>query len=175
MTLYAVVLYAHVLATLVLSAALSFEVLILYRLGQASSPAEARPWINPVPGLRLMASIALLVLFFSGGFLTDRISAWTLAWPKLAAAAVVLFGALAGLAAARLRTARERLHDPVLKTSLGIRIGLVLGLILLMTAKPGLMESLAILGAAMLVGLAMIFWMLPQRASLPAASAASGG
>jgi hypothetical protein len=127
-------------------------------------------------------------LFLSGGFLADRISVWSSAWPKLAVAAVLLFGALGAISGGRLRAIRNigrkekatqseltaQLQGPLLKSSLGIRIGLVLGAILLMTAKPGMLESFAILVAAIAIGLTAIFLLLSERAALPAASALRG-
>jgi hypothetical protein len=92
MTLYSAILYVHVLATLVLFAALSFEGLMLYHLRRASGLADARRWIDAVPGLRLMTSGSLLVSLPSGGYLTDRISEWSLAWPKMALVVLVLVG-----------------------------------------------------------------------------------
>ena len=47
---------------------------------------------------------------------------------------------------------RGRLQDPVLKLSLGIRIAVVLGIVLLMGAKPELWESIGIVAASVLVG-----------------------
>jgi hypothetical protein len=47
----------------------------------------------------------------------------------------------------------SRLRDPCLKISLGIRIGIFLGIVLLMAAKPGLWDSIGIVGTSVLVGL----------------------
>jgi hypothetical protein len=142
-----------------------------------------------VSGLGVIATSSLLALLLSGGFLAGRISAWTLAWPKIALAALLLFGALGAVAGGRLRSIRRignqgkgiqielasRLQDPLLKISLGIRIGLVFGIVLLMTATPGMLESLAAVGASMMVGLLAIFLLFGQRMALPAASSVARG
>ena len=188
MTLYAIVLYIHVLATLLLFAALSFEVLMLHRLRQAAGIAEARLWMDPVPGLRPMAIGSLIVLFFSGGYLADRMHVWTSAWPKVAVAAIILFAALGAASGRRLRAIRligrkekatqtelaGKLQEGFLKISLGTRIGLVLGAILLMTAKPPLLQSLIVLGTSMVMGLAAISLLLRQQTALPTTNTARG-
>jgi hypothetical protein len=55
----------------------------------------------------------------------------------------------------------NRLQDPFLKTSLSIRIGVFFGIVLLMTAKPELWESISILGTFMVVG--FLSSILPRR------------
>jgi hypothetical protein len=47
----------------------------------------------------------------------------------------------------------SRLQDRFLKILLGIRIGIFLGIVLLMAAKPGLWESIGIVGSSVVVGL----------------------
>ena len=55
MTLYSLVLFVHVAAVLALFAALSFEVLSLFHLRRVSNLTEVQLWIDPVPGLPLVA------------------------------------------------------------------------------------------------------------------------
>ena len=51
MSLYGFVLFLHVTSVLALFVCLSFEALSLFRLRRASTLAEARLWIDPVPRL----------------------------------------------------------------------------------------------------------------------------
>src|SRR5215469_13724346 len=67
MTLYALALFIHVSAVLVVFAALSVEVLFLYRLRRASTLTEALVWIDPVPRLPLIVASSGLVIRLSGG------------------------------------------------------------------------------------------------------------
>jgi len=55
-----------------------------------------------------------------------------------------------------------------LKISLAIRIAVFLGIVLLMTAKPGLPESLAIAGGSVVLGLASAFLIPSGRSTLSA-------
>src|SRR6266496_5289776 len=76
MTFYALVLFIHVVAVLALFAVMSFEILSLTRLRQASSLPEARLWIEPVRGLPSVAMGSLLVILISGIYLAMRMSAF---------------------------------------------------------------------------------------------------
>src|SRR5689334_3992868 len=162
MTFYALILFFHVLAVLALFAALSFEVLSLSRLRQASSLTDTHLWIQPVRGLPLVTLGSVLVILSSGIYLTIRMSAFDLAWPKVTVAALLLIAPLAAMTGRRMRALRQacdvakafnpellrQLRDPFLKISLGIRIAVALGIVLLMVAKPGWSESLSIVGAS---------------------------
>jgi hypothetical protein len=166
MSVYSLVLFVHITAVLTLFAALSFEVLSLFHMRRVSSLTEARRWIELVPGLRLIAIGSMLVIFFSGVYLTVRMSAFDLAWPKVAVAGLLLIAPFGALTARRMRAIRRdcadaktvnpeplnRLQDPFLKTSLSIRIAVFFGIVLLMTAKPELWESISILGTFVVVG-----------------------
>jgi hypothetical protein len=167
MTSYSLVLFVHVTAVLALFAALAFEALSLFRLRRASTLTEVRFWIEPVPKLPLAAMGSLLVALFTGIYLTIRMSADGEAWPKVTVAAILLIAPIAAITARRMRAIRRssaaaasitpelrgRLYDPFLKASLGIRIAVMLGIVLLMAAKPELRESVAVVGAAAVVGL----------------------
>jgi hypothetical protein len=167
MTLFSLVLFAHVVAVLVMFAALSFEVLSLFHLRRAATLTEARLWIGPVPGLPLVAMGSLLVVFFSGVYLTVRMAAFDLAWPKAAVAALLLIAPLGAMTGRRMRAIRRtcttakaitsellgQLRRPFLKFSLAIRVAVFLGIVLLMAAKPELWESIEIVGASVVLGL----------------------
>jgi len=58
----------------------------------------------------------------------------------------------------------DLLQHPFLKISLGIRTAVFLGILLLMTAKPELPESLGIVGGSVVLGLAAAL-LTPNRES----------
>jgi hypothetical protein len=66
------------------------------------------------------------------------------------------------------------LFDPVLKIALGIRIWVILGIVLLMAAKPGLWESVGIVGASVALGAVSPLITLRHAAPLSAPSANLG-
>ena len=167
MTLYSLVLFLHVTTVLLMFATLSFELLSLFHLRRASTLSESQRWMEPVPRLPLLAMGSLLVIFFSGIYLAAQISAFTMAWPKVTIAALLFtapFGAMSGSRQRTIRRAlaaageltvelRSRLQNPFLKISLGIRIAVFLGIVLLMAATPGLWASICIVGISVGVGL----------------------
>lgn len=174
MTLYSLVLFFHVTAVLLMFAALSIELLSLSNLRRASTLAEAQRWMDPVPGAPLIAMGSLLVIFFSGIYLAKQISAFAMAWPKVTIAAILLIAPFGAVSGRRMRAIRRasadagrmtsellsRLHDPVLKISLGIRIGVFFAIVLLMAAKPGLSVSVSIVGFSVVLAL---LWSLSWR------------
>jgi hypothetical protein len=167
MTLYSLILFLHVAAALGLFASLSFELLSLSHLRRASEQSEVRRWIDPVPRLPLVATASILVVFFSGIFLTVRMSAFDTAWPKVTIGALLLITPLGAVTGKRMRVIRRnsveastmkpellrRVQDPFLKISLGIRIAVFFGIVLLMTAKPELWPSIGIVVCSVVLGL----------------------
>jgi hypothetical protein len=167
MTLYSIILFLHVAAVLVLFASLSFEFLSLSHLRQASNLGDVRRWIEPVPGIPLIAMTSILVVLVSGIYLTVRMAAFDLAWPKVTIVALLLIAPFGGLTGKRMRVIRRNsveattmksellklLQDPFLKISLGIRTAVLLGIVLLMAAKPDLGQSIGIVVGSFVLGL----------------------
>ena len=166
MTQYSLILCLHVAAALGLFASLSFELLSLSYLRQASEISEVRRWIDPVPRLPLVAMASILVVFFSGIFLTVRMSAFDTAWPKVTIGALLLIAPLGAVTGKRMRVIRRnsetstmkpdlvrRVQDPFLKISLGIRIAVFFGIVLLMAAKPELWPSIGMVVCSAVLGL----------------------
>jgi len=84
MTLYSLVLFAHITSVLAMFVCLSLEVLSLFRLRRArfnSGLGRSRSRI---------ALASLLVILLTGVYLTIRMSGFGLAWLKVAIAAFVL-------------------------------------------------------------------------------------
>ena len=172
MTFYSLILFLHVTAVLVLFAALAFEALSLFRLRGAVEAAEVRLWIDPVPKLPLAAMGSLLVILFSGIYLMVRISAFDAAWPKVTVAALLFITPIAAVTGRRMRAIRQasalapaidsklqhRLQDPFLKISVFVRIAVMLGIVLLMNAKPSLWESIGVVAAFVALGFLLPFF-----------------
>jgi hypothetical protein len=167
MTLYSAVLFVHIVSALGIVAALSLAVATLSRLRRATTVGEARLWIEFAPGVPGLAILSLVFLLLSGIFMTNQISGWTLAWPRVAVGALLLIAPLGVVTGRRLRAIQiacaaskpsesdilGKLRDPFLVFSMNMRIALVLGIVLLMTAKPELRQSLGIVVSSVLLGL----------------------
>lgn len=183
MNIYSVVLFVHVVSALGIFAALSFEAATLRRLrGSAGSP-QARVWLEYSPDLPAWGLAAFVFMLFSGIYLATEMSGWMLAWVRVAMGTLVLLAPLGGIAARKMRAIRlacagdqgeaaglaAMLRDPFLKVSINLRIALVLGVVLLMTGKPALLGSLAVMAGFAALGLVStaVFWrgdaVLPMR------------
>src|SRR5258705_11720604 len=103
MTLRSLVLFVHVTAVLTMFAALSFEALSLFEVRRASTLTELRRWIDPLPYLPSLARGSLLFVYLSVVYLTVRMSAFDLAWPKVAVGALHFVQQLHGMPAWSLR------------------------------------------------------------------------
>ncbi len=185
MTFYSLILFVHLTAVLGLCAALSFEILSLFHLRRVSTVSEARRWIDPVPGLPLVAMGSLLSIIVSGIYLALRMSVLGLAWPKVTMAALLLIAPLGALTGRRMRAIRltceeaktinaglvSRLQDPFLKMSLGLRISIFLAIVLLMAAKPELWQSISIVGISVVLGalFSLLGWRRSGSLSAPGA------
>ena len=186
MTLYSLVLFAHITSVLALFACLSLEALSLFRLRRASTLSDIQPWIESLPGLSGVALGSMLVILFSGIYMAIQLSGFGLAWIDVTMGALLLMAPLGAVAGRRMRDIRrlsasnqkdqpkllDLLQHPFLKISLDIRIAVFLGIVLLMTAKPNLIESLSIIGVSVAVGLAAALFR-PNRK--PALSTADTG
>jgi hypothetical protein len=166
MTLYSVVLFVHVVSAMGIFAALSLEAVSLLRLRSAITASEARLWMDLAPGLPALGIGSFVFMLLSGILMTTQSSEWTLAWPRVAMGALILIAPLGAVTSRRMRAIRAAraahepresdliamLRDPFLKFSINIRIALVLGIVLLMTAKPELRESLGIVVSSAFLG-----------------------
>ena len=171
MTLYSLVLFVHVTATLALFAAIILEALALFHLRRATAVSEVRLWLDPLPGLPLMATGSLLVVLVSGIYLAIRVSAFGAGWPAASMAGMVLLAPFAILAARRMREIRKataaatgihsdlqrRLQDPFLKAASAIRMAVMLGIVFLMAVKPSWGASAVVLSASSVLGLSTGF------------------
>ena len=63
-------------------------------------------------------------------------------------------------------------QDPFLKASLGIRIAVFLGIVLLMAAKPELWASISVVGASVVLGVlfALLAWRRSEALPVPMAN-----
>ena len=165
--MYSAVLFIHVMATLCLVAAISVEAIALRQLRRTAEKADVPSWFHQMQRMRMVATVCVLILFFSGGYLTDSLSMWKLAWPKAAVAVGVAFGALAGISGRRVGRIRKALQHavdanevlaavnaPFLRISLALRIGLVLA-VFLMAVKPNFMQS-----AGAVLTFILTFWIV---------------
>jgi hypothetical protein len=173
MTMYSAVLFVHVASAIAVFIVLAAEGAILFRLRSTQSIEEARFFVGAFHRLRIIAIPAFLGVLVGGLYLGSKFGAGTF-WIPSALAATLLIMLIGGLVTGR-RTARLRkalssdetdmsietisaeisakTKDNVLLISYGLRIGLAIGIVFLMTAKPELALSIVALGGGVLAGL----------------------
>lgn len=168
MTFYATVLFVHIVSMLGIAAALSYEVLILFRLQRCRNVSEAYIWSAAVPGLQALIMISVVSVLASGIYLTIPIKGWRFAWLDIALVSFFAMAPLGESFSAGVRTIRSAVANgnvaaggkygsfapgSALRLSLGVRIAVLLGIILLMTAKPPAEDSVLIIGLSAGAGL----------------------
>jgi hypothetical protein len=158
MTIYSVVLFIHVVSAIGLFVALAAEGMILFRIRSAQSTEEARFFIGAFQRLRVIAIPAFLGVLVGGLYLASKYGGGTF-WIPLGLGSTLLImlvgGIVTGRKMSRLRSALSKTggvtsfdpiltgtRDSVLVLSYGLRSGLAVGIIFLMTAKPLLPLSL---------------------------------
>jgi hypothetical protein len=179
MTLYSAVLFIHVVSAIGLFIALAAEGAIVFRIRSAQSVEEARFFIRVFQRLRIVAIPSFLGVLVGGMYLASK---WGRGffWIALALGATLLImligGFVTGIRIARLKKVLSSAENDVpsealsamtnetaLLLSYGLRVGLGLGIVFLMTAKPDLLGSLGALAAGCGAGLLGAAWM--RRAS----------
>ncbi len=179
MTIYSTVLFIHVVSAIGLFIALAAEGAILFRIRSAQSVEEVRFFIRVFQRLRLVAIPSFLGVLVGGMYLASK---WGrgISWIPLALGATLLVMLIGGFITGRRITRLRKVlsstendvsieallamtKDTALLLSYGLRAGLGLGIVYLMTAKPDLLGSLGALGAGCGVGLLGAAWM--HRAS----------
>jgi hypothetical protein len=179
MTIYSTVLFIHVVSAIGLFIALAAEGAIVFRIRSAQSVEEARVCIRVFQRLRIVTIPSFLGVLAGGMYLASKWGRGIL-WIPFALGATLLImligGLVTGIRIARLKKALSSTEndasieavsaltrDTALLLSYGLRVGLGLGIVFIMTAKPDLLGSLGALAAGCGAGLLGAAWM--RRAS----------
>ena len=179
MTIYYTVLFIHVVSAIGLFIALAAEGAIFFRIRTAQSVDETQVFVGAFQRLRMVAIPSFIGILVGGLYLASKWGRGTF-WIPFALGATLLIMLIGGLVTgkriARLRNALSsdeidlpikaisaKTKDNALLISYGLRAGLGLGIVFLMTAKPDLPGSLGALAAGCGAGLLGAAWM--RRAS----------
>lgn len=169
MSILSAVLFIHVLSAMSLFAAFGLEAAVLLRIRSSLNAEQARAGVLSFHRLRSIAMPAFLGVLGSGLYLAYLYGGGT-TWIPASLIAMLLVmlvgGTVTGIKMARLKklvsTSGEaaaieailaRTQDRSLVFSYGFRLGLAVGIVFLMTAKPELGLSVAALAGAALAGL----------------------
>jgi hypothetical protein len=158
MTIYSAVLFIHVVSAIGLFIALAAEGAIVFRIRSARSVEQARFLIRAFQSLRIVAIPSFLGILVGGLYLASKWGRGTF-WIPFALGATLLIMVIGGILTGRRITGLKKLlsstendvsiealsamtKDNALLLSHGLRMGLGLGIVFLMTAKPDLVGSL---------------------------------
>lgn len=154
---YALGLFVHVVSAMALFVGLGIEGSTLYR-GRRGGGGAGGESGNGLRWAQRFGGPGLGLAILAGLYLAGTEWGWREPWIDVALGGVVLVGAVWGrMTGARLaRLQREGgavpLTDPVLWRSLTTRAGLLVGIVFLMTVKPGWAVSLVGLGIGLAAG-----------------------
>jgi hypothetical protein len=178
---YVAARFLHILGAFGLFIAMGVEWLGVSRLARAATHDDAVTWLGVASSVGRFAGCSLALVLLPGLYMAG--ARWGFAgWLVVALGGIVVLALLGGVQTGRTMAvlgraiepeqgilslaARERLRSPTLVISTWTRTALLLGIVALMSFKPDLATSLAVLGASLVAGLALAFAVTrrPRRA-----------
>lgn len=141
--------FLHIVGALLLFAGLGVEWVAIRALRR--SPALGRAQQRARRSLRGQIAGAAVILA-SGAALAARLDLFQFAWINVSVVAVIVIAALAGVVIRIRSRAADLPVGRLWPASLAIRIALTLGVLYLMVAKPGAVESLIAMALTLAVG-----------------------
>ena len=167
MTIYSAVLFLHVLSAIALFIAFLFEGVIFIRIRSARSIEQARFFTRTFSRLWVIYVTSFVGILVGGMYLASQYGGRSFWIPTALLATlmiVVVGGVVTGRKMARLKkmlageaagleVVLAEVKGNSLVVSYGLRIGLALWILFLMTAKTQLIPSLAALSGGLIVGL----------------------
>lgn len=166
--IYQLALFLHILGAFGLIATITLESVGLRGLRQAETADAARASLKAmqfVPPLGGGSGALILVTGFYMMATSWGVRGWilvgitglvlnALAGAIVTRSRLMIVGPATGRASGTLTAdVRATLHDPLLLASLRLRLGIVLGILFIMTVKPAALGSIAVVAAAGLLGL----------------------
>ena len=165
--MYLIALYIHITGALAMFAGLGMEGIVFKHLKNAASPQQAVPWLGSMKILRIVFTYATISLLLTGVYLV--ILSW--GWNSWVLTGLVLLVALSGygstsgkkigMSIASLINSsdqsipskvRKVIGSPLMMTIYKLKITIALGIIFMMTTKPGWIGSMVTVAAAIAIG-----------------------
>jgi len=188
MTFYSFALFLHILGALGLFVALGLEWTSLWYLRRATSVEQVNQWLPIFALLRRVYPVSWAAILLPGFYMTA--TAWRgAAWISIAFAAIILIVVI-GVALTGRRvpaigqavamesgplspTLHQQLRDPLLWVSIQVRLAMALGIVFLMTVKPGLGGALLTVGVSVALGMALAWDRVRLQATTPGVGSSS--
>jgi hypothetical protein len=168
MNFYSIALFAHIVGALGFFVALGVEWMSVRQLWHAATAEQVSGWMHIAIGVRRLGMASMLTLLASGFFMM-AIAQIGGAWVIVAFWSLILLAILAVTLSFRRMRAITRamtaqigavslslhplLRHPLLWVAIQTRVAIALGIVFLMTVKPGWSGSLLTIGVAAVLGL----------------------
>jgi hypothetical protein len=191
MDAYSVVLFIHLLGLLIAAMAASVAFYAALQLRQAATPSEAARWGRLIRSVVPAFPVATLTLLGSGAYMTQGHWSWRTPWIDAGIAGLALIAACgSGIEAGRGRAlerelgtagmsarARRLLRDPYAWSAKVTTLTLMLGVMFVMSTKPGGLGSAVTIVVAVVVGplAAVPFWSSSNRSRSRTSELAAAG
>lgn len=170
MHVYALALFAHILGVLGLFIAMGLQWLVAVRLQRAQTIGEAREWSSLIGIVGKMGPASGALVVVAGVYMT--LARWSVQapWIVVSLGAMVVMMALGmGVTTRRMKAVHRaalaepegewisqglwrQINDPVLWIAAHTAGSIALGVVFLMTTKPGLSGSLLVVAVALALG-----------------------
>lgn len=180
MNVYTLVLFFHILGAIGFFVALTFEGVVLLRLRSAQTMEQARFFIKAFYLLKFIYVPSFIGIIVGGLILAYYIGNETTLWIAVSLASIIIIMLLGGLVTgvkmgklrklvsgdtnSTLASIESELRDRQLVVSYCERFAIALGILFLMSTKPGLGISLVVIAVAAGFGLILYVW--SARASI---------
>ncbi|HEX6033855.1 MAG TPA: DUF2269 family protein [Anaerolineales bacterium] len=169
MNYYLIAKFVHIVGALGMFVVLGVEWLSLWNLRHARSGRHVHEWLRVTRGIQRLGGASMVAILVSGFYMmaVARIGA---SWLIVSFWSLILTGLFAGIATKRpmrkIQASLEAnpgemspslsglLRQPLLWIVMQTRVGALLGVVFLMTAKPDLFGSLLTMGIAVVLGFA---------------------
>jgi hypothetical protein len=177
--IYLTIHFLHVLGAMGIVAAYSVEAAGLVGLRRATSAEEARTWLLTRRWILLLGPPSIILVLASGGYMSSQGWSWP-GWIVVSLIGVItvalLGGVLTGIPMSRVVTLLERatgtlteelrraIRSRRLTLSMGTRLAITSGILLLMVRKADFTESSVCLIAAASIG-AVAGWFWPSAST----------
>jgi hypothetical protein len=157
MNLYSLIVFSHIVATLGMFAGLTVEWVTVSALRRAN-PAETRIWIHLWPRLLPLTILSAVLLIASGIYLAAITSVFRQGWSQISMLAVFIIAILGTVSNKQIRAFGKDTNGggavpAIVPLAVSCRTAIALGVVLLMTVKSELTESVVVVVIAVAAGL----------------------
>lgn len=170
MSFYTLALFAHLIGVLSLFIGMGLQWVVIIGYRRAQSVTQMRLWSSPLRPVAMLGPLSAVLILLAGGYMMFATWGLNTPWIVVSIAAMLLMAALGmGITVRKLRAVsraamahgeseaispelRRRIYDPMLSISTYLASGIALGIVFLMTNKPGWLVSLVVVIVAMALG-----------------------